>query len=1136
MSIDPTCGCCEGIGPVTPRTIHNRPGLNAIATRIGTHPDFFATMIARLTSHELPGGTRPLHRLTTRDPDDPSIALLDAWAVVSDVLTFYQERIANEGYLETATQRRSVLELGRLVGYRLRPGVAASVYLAFALEEGYEVTIPAGTLSRSLPEPGENAEPFETSHALEARDRWGTMTPRLSQPQALFPISGFEGVREVYLEGTSTGLEAGQIMLITGPGHRLAYEVRTVEADAEALLTRVEYADKEVLHVPSASEIVVRGSTGPLEQLGDVVSALRKPPSEQPASRFQLGRDPARTYQASADLGPQLMAELNPAIRGSLFAAYANAPVTGSRPEDRLGVEALRVSATPFGATAPLDFIYLEDGEVQRREWPLAETRSNLSVEASVDAGGPPVLAGAFAQNVDLDAGQAAPISLAIHIWDPMIALPELSIRLSELADEGAVSAGRQQALDIDVAGVPVRVEAQYTGPLSATTEFRLSEIRVIWGTDAGARTISISAATIGIAHAPVLAAVVVPNSGISVSIDGVTDFVFAGQPPVQVEVAQDRRATLAMNATGTVLTVSRQDTGFAGTPTAAQVLSLDAEYDGIVPGGLLLIDHPTEGCRIFEVLAARNAARSDYGVAQSVTHVLLDQAWLSGREATLADIRGLKIQAGNEALPLGQAPLTSDVSGSEIQLNGLYEGLEAGRWLAITGDRTDILSADGQIVPEVEATELAMIAGVAHRPAQITGPNGNVINLPGDTLHTRLTLAEPLAYSYKRETVALNANVVLATHGETVSETIGSGDSAVRLQTFALAHGPVTHVSAPTPSGAQNTLSVRVNDILWHENETLLALDADERGYQSRTDNKDTTSVTFGDGLRGARLPSGSENVRASYRVGIGAPGNVGAGQISTLGSKPLGVKEVSNPRAASGGADRESRDQARRRVPLATRALDRLVSVEDYTDFSVLYAGIDKAHAARLSDGGRDVVHVTLAGAGDAPIDPQSSLYRNLKTALAEFGDPSVPVVLAAREAAYLFLSAKVSAHPDHLWEDVEPPLRAVLLERFGFAARDLGQPLRLSAVISAMQAVPGVNYVDVDLFEAVGERDAETPETLAARLAEFAARPPGAPVNPYIGAGLAQRENGSIRPAQLVFLNGNLPDTLILTEVTT
>ena len=646
MSIDPTCGCCEGIGPVTPRLIYNRPGLTRIATRVGTHPDFFETMIARLTSHELPGGSRPLQRLTTRDTEDPSIALLDAWAVVADVLTFYQERIANEGYLGTATERRSILELGRLVGYRLRPGVAASVYLAFALEDGYEVTIPAGTLARSLPEPGENAEPFETSSDLAARDRWSAIAPRLLQPQVLFPVTGFEGTRTVYLEGTATALEAGQIILASGRGDAVPYVVRDVEADATADVTKVEYADMEVAHVSEMPDVVVRGPTNPLEQLGNVVTALQRPPSNQPASRFKLGRVPARTYGAAADLGPQLLAEFTPAIRKPLFAAYANAPVSGSLPEERFGIEAMRVSATPFGATAPLDFIYQGDGEVLRREWPLAEARSNLSIEARVAPGGPGVLAAAFQQEVDLDAGEAAAVILAMRIWDPMVASEEMTVNLSALADAGPVAGGRLQATDTELDGVPIRIEALYVGPLDSTTTFLLDEIRVIWGAGsdpaAAVRTVAISATTLGIASAPLAAAVVIPNTGMTVAIDGVSNTVFAGQPPLQVVVAEDRQATLSVSDTGDALTVHRRDTGFAGTRTATRVLSLDAEYDGVVPGGLILIDDPAVGLRLFVVMAVRTAARSDYGVSQSVTHVLLDRAWLTGREATLADIRGL--------------------------------------------------------------------------------------------------------------------------------------------------------------------------------------------------------------------------------------------------------------------------------------------------------------------------------------------------------------------------------------------------------------------------------------------------------------------------------------------------------------
>ena len=55
------------------------------------------------------------------------MGVLDAWAVVGDVLTFYQERIANEGFLRTATERLSVLTLARAIGYELKPGVSAKL-------------------------------------------------------------------------------------------------------------------------------------------------------------------------------------------------------------------------------------------------------------------------------------------------------------------------------------------------------------------------------------------------------------------------------------------------------------------------------------------------------------------------------------------------------------------------------------------------------------------------------------------------------------------------------------------------------------------------------------------------------------------------------------------------------------------------------------------------------------------------------------------------------------------------------------------------------------------------------------------------------------------------------------------------
>jgi len=97
-----SCNCCKGIQAITPLTERNRPGLDALAYRVGTYATFFETMKAGLSSADFSA----LAALRTRDSDDPAIAFLDAWALVADVLSFYQERIANEGYLRTATERR----------------------------------------------------------------------------------------------------------------------------------------------------------------------------------------------------------------------------------------------------------------------------------------------------------------------------------------------------------------------------------------------------------------------------------------------------------------------------------------------------------------------------------------------------------------------------------------------------------------------------------------------------------------------------------------------------------------------------------------------------------------------------------------------------------------------------------------------------------------------------------------------------------------------------------------------------------------------------------------------------------------------------------------------------------------------
>ena len=205
------CGCCQGLEVETPREINNLPGLSAIAYRVGNQAQFKQSLLAQLSTAQRPA----LQGLRTREDDDFAIALLDAWATLCDVLTFYQERIANEAYLRTATERLSLLYLAQLIGYKLRPGVAANTYLAFTLEDTptapSQVTLDIGTKVQSVPEPGEQPQTYETIEKLEARADWNAIKPRLSKRH---PLPNPDDSEHLFLKGITTGLQAGDSLLI----------------------------------------------------------------------------------------------------------------------------------------------------------------------------------------------------------------------------------------------------------------------------------------------------------------------------------------------------------------------------------------------------------------------------------------------------------------------------------------------------------------------------------------------------------------------------------------------------------------------------------------------------------------------------------------------------------------------------------------------------------------------------------------------------------------------------------------------------------------------------------------------------------------------------------------------------------
>lgn len=1203
-----SCGGGGGSEASTPEAITNRPGLEAIAYRVGTHASFFEALLARLSSLWLDvpsadgkGGTHrinPLRNLTTRDPADPAIALLDGWAVVADVLSFYQERIANEGYLRTATERRSVVELAQLVGYRLRPGLASSVHLAFTVAAGFQGNLPIGTRAQSLPGEGEKPQFFETGEPLFARDDWNLLKPSQTRPQVFTPprtdkkgnpvVTGADVVDTVYLEGIAANLKTGDALLFTFGEHidPVARNVETINAQAQQNRTEVILAQR----LPTSANFTS----------ADSISIL------------QVFISKANYLFPGSDIAQDVVTVLSTLSHNITEAGLVRGLTTNAIAQIQQKQDiAIKRSFTRIVAWTGHVLQFL-------RKLGTSEDSVNSTL-------------------LETDTSNDNPVQLKV--------VPS-SLETSPLANLGtaigqlALAPSQQPANAQRLA----RSVAQSFSPQSDTAPRLLAAFNPA------------VAGTLYQAWANIKA----PPGRVEVLVARVKASFFASSYTGPAQITSTASTTTFPNppkiSTAWGSLFSESD------PPSLPTLPLDSTYGQIKRGSWLVVDRPALNDKesstgrvvsYHKVIDVRISNMDTLtGFAAKVTLVDIDPPWqpgplnetenendLEGVESTPV-LRETVIYTQTESLTLAEEPLDTDLEKDSIGLDGVLHGIEAGRLVIVSGNRTDVPN-----VSTVTASELAMVAAVAQGQQEpysaeftgnfipfindpnnyITPPNANgdrlwVGYLAGNTwelikkltpptrpnqkyreqiqlapgvyanayvptedekddgefrdfegllvdpvtgrpydngiipidddqksfvfawrispgnLQTLLTFAQPLAYKYDRSTVTIYGNVVKATEGQTVGEVLGNGEASVPFQTFSLHQKPLTFVSAPTLAGGRSTLNVRVNDLDWQEQRHLTDADSYHHVYTTDTDDSGQTTITFGNGANGSRLPSGNANVKATYRYGVGKAGNVNAWQIKQLATRPAGAQDVINPLPATGGADPDNRDQARRNAPLSVTALDRLVSVKDYADFATTYAGVGKASAARITDGRRQTLHLTIAGVDDIPIDRNSDLYVNLVQSLQQFGDPYLSLQVSVRRIKLLVISAHVKIASGFHWEAVEPVLRSALLKAFSFERRQLGQSAFQSEVVKIIQNTvietrQAVVYTELKVFDSVAD-DITTNQlaTLGQSLG----------VQTVIEASLARPTPQSplpsqrIQAAELVFLSPQIPATLLLTEI--
>lgn len=486
--------------------------------------------------------------------------------------------------------------------------------------------------------------------------------------------------------------------------------------------------------------------------------------------------------------------------------------------------------------------------------------------------------------------------------------------------------------------------------------------------------------------------------------------------------------------------------------PGTTDVLELDADHPRLASGdhtevaaaSWLVLESPDhiELCRATDI-RADGAAR--YAVSGRITRVTVD---LLENPATF-DRRNTLAHCVSRRLPAGAAPLTDPVEGAVLRLAATDPPLPPGRAVLVTGHPPGVAPtgpAASSTWPEVVGAppppicERAVVLASEVRDGTMT-----------------VTLDHKLPTPIGPRTLRVLANTVTATHGETVTEVLGSGDGRIPFARFRPRRAPLTHLRATTPSGARGTMQLRVDGATWTEVESLEESSGTDRVFTVRHDEDGAVRLVLGDGVHGARLPSGQENIEATYRIGIGEDGAADAGRISLLTRRPMGVRAVGNPAPTTDWAAPETLAEARRNAPMRIRTLGRAVSVADHEDFAAGFAGVGKARADGVWDGTSTVVVVSILGANANRLS--DGLRGDLRTALEDARDPSARLDVEHGEPLWFGVHVKVRHDPAYRRAAVKDAVRAALDGEFGAGARVFAEPVTAAAVLVTVRRVPGV-----------------------------------------------------------------------------
>ena len=291
----------------------------------------------------------------------------------------------------------------------------------------------------------------------------------------------------------------------------------------------------------------------------------------------------------------------------------------------------------------------------------------------------------------------------------------------------------------------------------------------------------------------------------------------------------------------------------------------------------------------------------------------------------------------------------------------------------------------------------------------------------------------------------------------------------------------PASQSLAVGPASSQPVIflhsKLNADEANWEPQRDLLGSAPDAPEFVVEIESDDTAYLRFGDDEYGQEPEPGTK-FTATYRMGNGSAGNVGAEALAHIVSIDPAIIDVRNPLPAAGGVDPETMDQIRRDAPQAFRTQMRAVTEPDYARKAELDRSVQRAAATFRWTGSWHTVFITVDRFDGLPLT--SDFEEQLRAEIEPFRMAGHDLEIDTPHYVPLEIAMFVCVKPDYFRSHVGAALLEIFSSgtladgRKGLFQPDFftfGQTVYLSKLYAAAEAVAGVASVEITTFQRQG-----------------------------------------------------------------